>query len=135
MKKIVIATAILLSVQFTSAQSADFKKDAIEAVKLSGATANFSAYSEAVMSQIPDETKRAEFKKEFDATLPALYDKMADTFTKNYTHDDIKKMIEFYNSPVGKKIQQNASIILKEQGASMEEWGNKVQGIIRKYMQ
>lgn len=135
MKNLVIAATLLLSVQFVSAQSADFKKDAIEAVKLSGATANFTVYAEAIMGQITDETKRAAFKKEFDETLPNLYAKMADTFTKNYTHDDIKKMIEFYNSPVGQKIQKNAPIILKEQGATMEEWGNTLQSIIIKYLQ
>lgn len=44
-------------------------------------------------------------------------------------------MIEFYKSPVGLKIQKNASTLLKDQGAAMEEWGNKLQGIIMKYMQ
>ncbi len=135
MKNLFIAATMLLSIQFVSAQSADFKKDAIEAVKLSGATANFSVYAEAIMSQISDETKKADFKKEFDATLPSLYDKMADTFTKNYTHDDIKKMIEFYNSPVGIKIQKNASTILKEQGPFMQEWQIQLQGLVMKYMQ
>lgn len=135
MKNLVIAATLLLSVQFVSAQSADFKKDAIEAVKLSGATANFSVYAEAIMGQITDQTKRAAFKKEFDETLPNLYVKMADTFTKNYTHDDIKKMIEFYNSPVGQKIQKNAPIILKEQGPSMQEWQTNLQGLVMKYMQ
>lgn len=135
MKNLFIAATMLLSVQFVSAQSADFKKDAIEAVKLSGATANFTVYAEAIMSQISDETKKAEFKKEFDATLPSLYDKMADSFVKNYTHDDVKKMIEFYKSPVGLKIQKNASTILMDQGAAMEEWGNKLQRIVMKYVQ
>ena len=87
------------------------------------------------MSQISDETKKAEFKKEFDATLPSLYGKMADSLIKNYTHDDIKKMIEFYNSPVGKKIQEKAPIILKEQGPSMQEWQMQLQGVVKKYMQ
>lgn len=135
MKNLFIAATMLLSVQFVSAQSADFKKDAVEALKLSGATANFTVYAEAIMSQISDEIKKAEFKKEFDATLPSLYDKMADSFVKNYTHEDIKKMIEFYNSPLGLKIQKNTPIILKDQGAAMEEWGGKLQGIVMKYMQ
>lgn len=135
MKNLFIAATMLVSVQFVSAQSADFKKDAIEAVKLSGSTANFAVYAEAIMSQIPDETKKADFKKEFDATLPSLYDKMADAYTKNYTHEDVKKMIEFYNSPLGKKIQEKTPIILKEQGPSMQEWQMQLQGLVMKYMQ
>lgn len=135
MKNLFIAATMLLSVQLVSAQSADFKKDAIEAVKLSGATSNFSVYAEAIMSQISDETKKADFKKEFDATLPSLYDKMANSLIKNYTHEDVKKMIEFYNSPVGKKIQEKTPIILKEQGPSMQEWQMKLQGVVKKYIQ
>src|SRR5690606_34565060 len=102
MKKIFIATALLLSVQFASAQSADFKKDVIEMVKISGTTANITALLEPIMGQIPED-KRADFKKDIDGIMPDLYEKTAETMMKYYTHDDVKKMIEFYNSPVGKK--------------------------------
>lgn len=135
MRKLFIAASFLFAVQFASAQSADFKKDAIESVKLSGVAANFSVYAEAIMSQMPDEKKRADFKKEFDATLPSLYDKMADIWMKHYTHEEIKKMLEFYNSPVGKKIQSKASTILNEQGPATQEWQMQLQGIMMKYMQ
>ena len=134
MKNLFIAATMLLSVQFVSAQSADFKKDVIEMIKVSGTTANISAFLDPVMEQIPAD-KRADFKKDIDAIMPELYESTADTMMKYYTHDDVKKMIEFYNSPVGKKIQESTPKILKDQMKGMQEWQMQLQGILMKYMQ
>ena len=134
MKNLFIAATMLLSVQFVSAQSADFKKDVLTYIQVSGTSANFGAFLEPVMEQMP-ESNRANFKKEFEATLPSLYDKMAEVYMKHFTHDDLKKMIEFYNSPVGKKIQEKTPILIKEQGPATQEWQMQLQGIIMKYMQ
>lgn len=129
MKKLFIAATLLLSVQLASAQSADFKKDAIETIKISGAAAGITAVLEPIMEQMPEE-KRADFKKEFEAALPSLYENMADTMMKYYSHDDIKKMLEFYNSPVGLKMQKNAQQITKDQMKAGEEWGNATSRIV-----
>lgn len=134
MKKLFIAATMLLSVQFVSAQSADIKKDAIEAIKISGAAAGITAVLEPIMEQMPEE-KRADFKKEFEAALPSLYESMANSMIKYYSHDDIKKMLEFYNSPVGLKMQKNAKQITKDQMKAGEEWGMQLQGLLMKYMQ
>ena len=48
--------------------------------------------------------KHAEFTKDFDATLPSLYDEMTVSYMEVYTKEDIKAMIAFYESPVGQKI-------------------------------
>lgn len=134
MKKLFIAATLLLSVQLASAQSADFKKDAIETIKISGAAAGITAVLEPIMEQMPEE-KRADFKKEFEAALPSLYENMADTMMKYYSHDDIKKMLEFYNSPLGLKMQKNAQQITKDQMKAGEEWGMQLQGLLMKYLQ
>lgn len=134
MKKLLLAGAFLLTVNLASAQTTDFKSDVINYIKLSGASANVTAVLEPVIEQIP-EANRADFRKELDATLPSLYEKMATVMMKYYTHDDIKKMIEFYNSPVGKKIQETTPKITKDQMQAGQEWGMELQGLLMKYMQ
>lgn len=134
MKKLFIAGAFILTIQFTSAQSADFKKDVVSYIKISGAAANMTAVLEPVIEQI-QEDKREDFKKDLESILPGLYDKMAVSIMKHFTHDDIKKMIEFYNSPVGKKIQEVTPKMTKEQMQAGQEWGMELQGILMKYMQ
>lgn len=134
MKKLFIASALVLSVQFASAQSEDFKKDVVTYIKMSGAAANMTAVLEPVIEQIPAD-KREDFKKDLESILPGLYDKMAVSIMKHYTHDDIKKMMEFYNSPIGKKIQEVTPKMTKEQMQAGQDWGMELQGIIMKYMQ
>ena len=134
MKKLFIATALLLSVQFVSAQSADFKKDVVEMVKLSGSAANYTAFFEPIMEQI-SEDKRADFKKDIETLMPSIYEKTAEVMMKYYTHDDVKKMMEFYNSPVGKKVQESTPKILKDQMSDMQDLQLQIQGILMKYMQ
>lgn len=134
MKNLFIAATMLLSVQFVSAQTSDFKKDVIEMVKISGTTANITAFLEPVIGQIPED-KRTDFKKDIDAIMPSLYESTAETMMKYYTHDDVKKMMEFYKSPIGKKVQEATPKILKDQMAGMQEWQMQLQGVIMKYMQ
>ena len=137
MKKLFIATAFLFAVQFASAQTNDaFKKDVIEYVKLSGSSVQVTAALEPMMNQLQiSDDKKADLRKDIDATLPDLYEKIADVMMKYYTHDDVKKMIEFYNSPVGKKIQEVAPKLTKDQMQASQEWGMQLQGIVMKYMQ
>lgn len=84
MKNLFIAATMLLSVQFVSAQTSDFKKDVIEMVKISGTTANITAFLEPVIGQIPED-KRTDFKKDIDAIMPSLYESTAETMMKYYT--------------------------------------------------
>lgn len=133
MKKILVTLVVVLAAQFASAQDA-FKADVLKVLKASGSAAQMEIAKEQVMNNIP-ESKRAEFSKDFDASLPALYDKMAKVYMEVYTHDDIKKMLEFYNSPVGKKIAEKASELTKKNMSASQEWGMELQGMMMKYMQ
>ncbi|MVO09110.1 DUF2059 domain-containing protein [Flavobacterium sp. TP390] len=133
MKKILVTLVVVLVAQFATAQDA-FKADVLKVLKASGSAAQMEIAKEQVMNNIP-ENKRAEFSKDFDASLPSLYDKMAKVYMEVYTHDDIKKMLEFYNSPVGKKIAEKASELTKKNMAASQEWGMELQSMMMKYMQ
>jgi len=133
MKKLVLSIAFICVSQFGIAQDS-YKSDVIEMIKLSGATAGITVVIDQVMPMIP-ESKQADFKKEFEATLPSLYDKMVPVYQKYYTHEEIKEMLNFYNSPLGKKISSNAGSITSEAMEVGQEWGMGLQGLMMKYMQ
>lgn len=136
MKNLFIAATMLLSVQFVSAQSTDFKKDVVNYIKLSGSAAQVTAVLDPMLAKLPvSENDKVSIKKEIETTLPSLYDKMATVMMKHYTHDDIKKMIEFYNSPVGKKIQEVTPKMVHDQMQAGQEWGMEFTKIIQKYIQ
>jgi len=134
MKKLFTAVILLLAVQLSSAQSADFKKDAIEYLKLSGSLSTITTILEPVVQQIP-ETKRADFQKELDGILPTLYEQNAAAIMKYFTHDDIKKMNEFYKTPIGKKMAETVPKMAKDQMEVGQKWGMELQGILMKYLQ
>lgn len=133
MKKLILTAAIIFVAQLGMAQDA-FKADVLKVLKASGSGAQMELAKEQVLSSIPEE-KKADFSKDFDASLPSLYDKMAKVYMETYTHDEIKQMLKFYNSPVGKKMGEKAGELAKKNMEAGQEWGAELQGLMMKYMQ
>lgn len=133
MKKFILSVVVLLVTQLTIAQDA-FKADVIKVIKASGSAAQMEAAKDQIKAMIP-EAKFEEFSKDFDATLPSLYEAMAKNYMETYTHDDIKAMLKFYESPVGKKISEKAKDMLKKNMEAGQEWGMELQGMMMKYME
>jgi uncharacterized protein len=133
MKKLILSVVVLLVTQLAIAQDS-FKDDVLKVLKASGSGAQMEMAKEQVLANIPDD-KKADFSKDFDASLPSLYDKMAKVYMETYTHEEIKQMLKFYNSPVGKKITEKASELTKKNMDAAQEWGMELQGIMMKYME
>jgi hypothetical protein len=60
---------------------------------------------------------------------------MADVYMTEFTHDDIKAIMKFYDSPIGKKLTEKAEVLYEKGNAVGEEWGMGLQAIMMKYMQ
>lgn len=133
MKKIILTVVVLLVTQLSIAQDA-FKNDVIKVLKASGSGAQMELAKDQIKPMI-SEDKFKEFSKEFDSSLPSLYDKMADVYMETYTHEEIKQMLKFYDSPVGKKITEKSSELTKKNLVAAQEWGKELQEIMMKYME
>lgn len=133
MKKLVLTVAFFLVAHFAIAQDA-FKSDVLKVIQQSGAAGPMQMAKEQIMQNIPL-TKRADFSKEFDASLPALYDKLVKVYMEAYTHDEVKEMLKFYESPIGKKISSSAAEVYKKSTEAGQEWGTDLQSVMMKYMQ
>jgi hypothetical protein len=56
-------------------------------------------------------------------------------YDKYYTHDEIKQLIIFYESPIGKKTVEVTPLLLQETMAVGEKWGEKLgQDVVRELM-
>lgn len=133
MKKLLLTIALILVTQISFAQDT-FKADVLKLIQNSGAAGPMKSAKEQVMASIPED-KKAVFSKEFDATLPSLYDKMAKVYMEIYTHQDIKDMIKFYDSPVGKKMAEKTGELMTKSMAAGQEWGMELQSLMMKYIQ
>lgn len=114
------------------AQEANLKEDVLRLISISGADAQITVVKPQILNMIAED-KKENFSKEFDASLSALYDKMARIYMEIYTQDDINVMIAFYESPIGKKMSEKAGELGQRSMQVGQEWGIELQGLIAKY--
>lgn len=133
MKKILLTIALVFFAQLSFAQDA-FKMDVLNLIQKSGAAGPMKSAKDQIMTAVPED-KKAVFSKEFDATLPSLYDKMAKVYMETYTHQDIKDMLKFYESPIGKKMAEKSGELATKSMAAGQEWGMELQSVMIKYIQ
>lgn len=68
-----------------------------------------------------------EFQKEFSTTsLDDLVSMLAPIYEKHLTENDLKELIKFYESPVGKKLAKESPAIMQESMTAGQSWGMKV---------
>jgi hypothetical protein len=135
MKKLLFAVAFTFAAQLSIAQTADsaVKKDAVRLLELSGANAQYEVAINQIVKNVPAE-KQAEFRKEIVASMKGLTEKVADIYVAEFTHDDIKNMIKYYESPVGKKAASKTGVIAEKAQEIGMEWAQTLQPIVMKYM-
>lgn len=132
MKKVFLSIAFVLIAQMTMAQEANFKADVLKLISISGADGAMKVAKLKFLNIIP-ENKKENFSKEFEASLPSMYEKMAKVYMEIYTHEDIKGMIAFYESPVGKKMSEKSGELTQKAMKAGQEWGKELQVIMGKY--
>lgn len=133
MKKTVLTFALLLITTIGFSQDA-FKKDVVKFLEVSGASNGFKMITKDLSANIP-ETKKIEFQKELDASIKDLMGKMAEMYMTEFTHEDVKELLKFYDSPVGKKLTDKTSILYTKGQTVGQEWGMGLQTMMMKYMQ
>jgi hypothetical protein len=132
MKKVFLSIAFLLIYQMSMAQDANFKADVVKLISISGADGAMKFAKIQILNTIP-EVNKDNFSKEFDASLSIIYDKMVKVYMEIYTPEDIKGMIVFYESPIGKKMNEKSGELTQKTMQAGQEWGKELQVIMEKY--
>ena len=132
MKKVILSIVFLLIAQMSVAQDANFKADVLKLISISGADSAMKFVKPQILRMVPED-KRESFSNEFDTSLPSMFEKMAKIYMELYTPEDIKGMIVFYQSPVGKKMSEKAGEISQKSMQAGQEWIQELQGVMAKY--
>lgn len=111
-----------------------FKKECLAVIEASGSGNVLSGYKDQLLGQVPDD-KKAAFTMEFDAMMKKINEKTAEVYAQIYTKEDIKAMMAFYNSPVGKKMKEKAGEVNQKSQEAMMEIQADLQAMMMKYMQ
>jgi len=134
MKKIIL-TAVFAFATFSGfAQDETLKKDVLKVIELSGSGGQMAAAKKQLLGMIPKE-KQAAFIIEFDALMPKIYDASAKVYMEEFTKEDIKAMLAFYESPVGKKMAEKSEVIATKTQEGMAALQGEIQALMMKYMQ
>lgn len=135
MKKVVLAAVFMLIAHVGMAQATDaMRADVKKFLQISGINGQIDIAKKQVLAMVPAE-KQAEFTKEFEASLVPVIKFQEDYYLKEFTADDLKQMIKYYESPVGKKFVEKSAGLAQASMPVIQEWTQGLQGIVMKYMQ
>ena len=135
MKKIILLGAFLLAFSAQAQENVAFKSDAIKLMKATGTGASFDG----VITQIGTavgvaQGKNEQYIAEANGTLKGLYEKMADLYITEFTHEEVKELLKFYDSDLGKKMASKQMLITQKSMVLGRNWGMEVQAIAQKHM-
>ena len=132
MKKVVLVFALLRSVTSHAQDSAEFKKETIEFLKTTGTGTAFENAISQLGAMVPESNKAA-YINEAQGTLDGLYDKLADLYMGEFTHDEIQELVVFYKTDLGKKLAEKQFGLGQKAMTFGQSWGLEVQKIAQKY--
>ena len=135
MKRILLALSIMLSLSINSyaQEQDDYAQKLKQMFKAAGTEASYKT----VVVQMFDMFKRQypqvndsiwnELEADFlRNSLDELTAMLAPIYVKYLSTEDLEAIIEFYNSPAGKKFAANSPFILQESMKVGEAWGRKI---------
>ena len=133
MKKLICILALVLASNLGIAQDSDYKKDILKYLELSGQSLSVRTVLKEITKNIP-EAKKAAFTIEMEPSINDLMGKMADSYMTEFTHEEIKALLAFYATPIGKKLTEKTPILSEKGQIIGKEWGQGLQGVMMKYM-
>lgn len=135
MKRIFLSISIVTMVVISAnAQITDsYKANVKKMLHLAGTEATFGAAIKQMFvmfkqqsTNVPEEIW-SEFEKEFtQASMDDLVNMLVPVYHNHLTEADLKKMIEFYETPVGKKYAEKTPLIMQESMQIGQQWGLKL---------
>ncbi|GAA4233893.1 hypothetical protein GCM10022291_12040 [Postechiella marina] len=134
MKKVLLACLFVatFSIHTQAQEETEFKQETIDFIKLTGAGAAFENAIDQIGMMVSAEKKEA-YTKEASGTLKGLYAKMAGLYMEEFTRTEIKELVKFYHTDLGKKLAEKQLGLTQKAMAFGQSWGMEVQAIAQKY--
>lgn len=143
MKKTIFlcAATALLAFGTAGAQSPEFAATVKKLITVSGGDATMKMIPEQMAKMFEQQSANIppkvadEIRKMFsEESIAKLVDQMIPIYSKYYTQEDLDGLIEFYNSPVGKKLAETQPKIAMESIQIAQQWAQDFGQKIAKIM-
>lgn len=132
MKRIMLICAFIAVYATQAQEDSAYRNTAIEFVKLSSDKAMFDTAIDQLGNKVTD-AKKKEFRAEAKTTLNGLYANMAELFMAEFSHDELKDLVRFYKTDLGKKFALNQMRISQKAMRLGVSWGHEIQMVAEKY--
>ena len=132
MKKTLLVCLFMVTMATQAQENIDFKTETIEFLKLTGGGQAFENAIGQIGYNVVDSKKEA-YTEEAMGTLDTLYAKMADLYMSEFTQNDIKELVVFYNTDLGKKLAEKQLGLTQKAMSFGQAWGMEVSQIAQKY--
>lgn len=117
-----LLTILLFSICFVAnAQEQTFKEDVQKLMKIIGIEEQIS-YTREDMIMWTTPVKEKELIADFDATVPVFKADVEEYYLTKYTHSEIKEILAFYESPIGKKLVADNKFLLDLNNTEEEKY-------------
>ena len=135
MKKVISILVLLVAFSSFSFAQTDTKyaKTLQKMFKVSGSEQTYATATTQMLGvfrkQYPDVDAEIwdEFEKEFEKTsLKDLTELLTPVYQKHFTQAELKELIKFYESPIGKKLAEKTPFIMQESMEVGQKWGTKI---------
>ena len=134
MKKIFILFIAIFTISVSGySQSKEYKSTLTKLFDISGTQATYQTAIKQMMAMLKlqnstvPENVWSELEQEFLKTsIDELVTLLAPVYEKHLSIEDLKQLIAFYESPVGKKYAQSTPLITKESMEVGQVWGAKI---------
>ena len=131
MRRFVFAVLFVVGMGVSGVFGQTKNDDIVKLLRVSGADKMSSQIFDAMIAQfkpLAPNANWAEIKRK--ANLDGLLYECVPVYDKYYTHDDIKQLIKFYESPLGKKLVETSPLVMNESMAIGQKWGEKLAQVI-----
>lgn len=119
------------SLSMSAQEAGSFEAKTIELIKVS-AGQQFEIMTEPLVNMVAEDNREA-FKKDLKQSMEGLYTKMADIYMETFTEEEVDKILEFYDSPVGEKMLKETPALMRKGMEIGQAWAMELQPLMAKY--
>src|SRR5690606_7436455 len=114
-------------------QSPEFKKETIEFIKLTGSAAAFDDAIAQIGAMMVSDANKEAYLKEANANLDSLNNQHADVYKTEFTQEEVKELVAFYNNDLGKKLSEKHLSLTQKAMMVGQSWGMELQKFAQEY--
>jgi len=140
-RNLLCIAVILVASIVVKAQTEPTDADIIKMQQVNGSAGSIDAMYPRIVAQLKaakpgvTEEQWAAVKKEvFDVEVAELSKQLIPIYKKHFTQEDVKAIIAFYESPIGKKLAEQTPLISTESMQASQTWAMGLFGKIQAYL-